>query len=188
MRIVKVSGDKVSLAPVEHADAELWCRWLNDLEVAIPLGDEAYSTITTEAMTADYEDIAKNGDTVYTIVDNETERAIGRCLLFNSDRVNRTAMIGIFIGEKDYWNKGYGGEALNLLLDYCFTLLNLHSVMLGAYSFNKRAIACYKKAGFKEIGRRREVRIIGESMYDIVMMDMLSAEFTKSRLKHLILD
>jgi RimJ/RimL family protein N-acetyltransferase len=185
MRTIKLAGKRVSLAPVERDDAELWRRWLNDIEVSLPLGDEVYNAVTTESMAADYEDIAKNGDPVFTIVLNETGAAIGRCLLFNVDRTNWTAMIGIFIGEKDCWSKGLGTEALELLLDYCFNLLNFHSVTLGAYSFNARAIACYQKVGFREIGRRREARIIGGSKYDIIMMDMLESEFANSRIKGL---
>jgi RimJ/RimL family protein N-acetyltransferase len=183
MRVLKLSGNTVSLAPVEHGDAELWYQWLNDIEVSLPLGDEAYNMVTAEGMAADFEDIAKNGDPVFTIILNDTGAAIGRCLLFNVDRTNRSSMIGIFIGDKSCWSKGYGAESLNLLLDYCFHLLNLNSVTLGAYSFNKRAIACYQRAGFKEIGHRREARIVGENKYDIIMMDMLAKEFTGSTLR-----
>lgn len=186
MRVIKLAGERISLAPAEREDIQLWHRWLNDMEVALPLGDEAYTAVTADALAEDYEGICKRGDPVFAIVHNETGRAIGRCLYFNIDRVNRSAMIGIFIGEKDCWDKGYGREALGLLLDYGFGMMNLHSVMLGAYSFNQRAITCYRKAGFKEIGRRRDARIIGEDKYDVVMMDMLSTEFASCRIKRLI--
>jgi RimJ/RimL family protein N-acetyltransferase len=186
MRIIKLAGERVSLAPVEREDAQLWSRWLNDIEVALPLGDEVYNMVTSDSTFENFEDITRNEHPVFTIVFNETEAAIGRCLLFNVDRVNRSAMIGIFIGEKSFWNQGLGSEALELLLDYCFNLLNLNSVTLGAYSFNPRAVACYRKVGFKDIGRRREARIIGETKHDIIMMDMLAGEFKNSRLKRLL--
>jgi RimJ/RimL family protein N-acetyltransferase len=183
MRVIKLRGEKVSLAPVERDDIALWYRWLNDLDVTLPLGNEAYSNITLDSQADSYDSMAKNGEATFTIVENAAGRAVGRCLLFNTDRVNRNAMAGIYIGEKDCWSKGYGGEALELLLDYGFNILNLNSVMLGAYSYNKRAVACYKRIGFKEIGLRREARIVGEKKYDIVMMDMLASEFQSSRLK-----
>ena len=70
-------------------------------------------------------------------------------------------MLGIVIGEKSCWNQGYGQEALVLLLDYAFNLLNLNSVMLGVFSFNQRGAASYRKVGFREIGQRRQARILG---------------------------
>jgi RimJ/RimL family protein N-acetyltransferase len=92
------------------------------------------------------------------------------------DNINRSCRLGIVIGEKTHWDRGFGAEALHLLLEYAFNILNMNNVNLGTYSFNKRAIACYKKVGFKEIGRRRESRIIGEKKYDTIMMDILARE------------
>ena len=92
-------------------------------------------------------------------------------------------MLGIAIGEKEYWGQGYGTEATRLLVDYGFNLLNLNSIMLGAFVFNERAIACYKKVGFKEIGWRRQARIIGGQKYDVLLMDILAEEFQGSYFK-----
>jgi RimJ/RimL family protein N-acetyltransferase len=98
-------------------------------------------------------------------------------MLFAVDSVNRHAMLGIFIGEEAYRGRGYGPEAIRLLLDYGFNLLNLNSVMLGVMSFNQRAVRCYEKVGFREIGRRREARIIGGQRFDGILMDILADEF-----------
>jgi RimJ/RimL family protein N-acetyltransferase len=88
--------------------------------------------------------------------------------------------VGIFIGEKSYWNRGYGEEALRLLMDYAFNLLNLNNLMLNVYAFNSRAINCYKKIGFKEVGRRRQARRIQGKSYDIIYMDILAEEFNSA--------
>lgn len=95
------------------------------------------------------------------------------------DQVNRTAEVGIFIGNKEYWNKGYGEEALRLLLDYAFRFLNLRSIMLTVYAFNKCAYNCYKKVGFKEIGVRRKALLRNMKEHDIIYMDILDEEFIK---------
>lgn len=169
----KLSATQVSLTPVAVAHAELLATWLNDLEVAIPLGDEAWQCITPAAVR---ESIAGAQHT-FTIIANDTGAAIGRCLLFNVNHVDRHAMVGIFIGDKQHWNRGLGGQALELLLEYAFNLLNLHSVMLGTFAFNNRALGCYRRVGFKEIGRRRDARLIAGTYHDVILMDLLVTEF-----------
>jgi RimJ/RimL family protein N-acetyltransferase len=182
----KLVGEKCYLSPCSVEDAEKWTEWFNDLEVTIPLGDEAYTPFSLEKCQENIKHIIQHQEHVFTIVNAGTDAPIGRCLLFNVDRVNRHAMLGIFIGEKTFWSKGYGQEAVTLLLDYAFTLLNLNSVMLGAMEFNERAIQCYKKVGFKEIGRRRQARIIGDQKYDGILMDILAEEFTSPYVQHLV--
>ena len=173
----KLAGIKCYLSPCDINDADQWVRWLNDLEIAIPLGDEAYEMITLMNQEKAIKEIAVDGNKVFSIVDIKTNEAIGRCLLFFINPVDRRAMMGIFIGEKQFWNQGYGTEATQLLLDYAFNLLNLNRVELGVLAFNQRGINAYKKAGFKEIGIRRQFRVIGGQAFDMLLMDILADEF-----------
>ena len=184
----KIVGQKCYLSPCSAEDAEKWTEWLNDLDVTLPLGDEAYTPFSLEKCREDVNHAIQNQDHIFTIVDTETDAPIGRCLLFSIDWVNRHAMLGIFIGEKTFWSKGYGQEAVTLLLDYAFTLLNLNSVMLGVMAFNERAIQCYKNSGFKEIGRRRQARIIGGQKYDGILMDILAEDFTSPYVQQCVLN
>ncbi|MBY8999611.1 MAG: GNAT family N-acetyltransferase [Candidatus Heimdallarchaeota archaeon] len=180
MLVKKLIGNHCYLSPISLNHAELWAEWMNDLEVTIPLGDEAYTIITVENQRDLISEMIKNNVHVFSICDIETDTVIGRSMLLGVDLVNRTARFGIAIGNKEFWNKGYGQEATKLTLDYGFNLLNLHSIMLGTFSFNERAIKCYKNAGFKEIGRRRQARIIGDKKFDVVFMDILAEEFESS--------
>lgn len=173
----KMVGEKCYLSPVQHEDAAAWAAWMNDLEVSLPLGDEAYTVYALEKMQAEITDVINSQAHIFSIVDCKNNALIGRCLLFSIDPVNRSAMFGIVIGEKSYWNHGYGQEATRLMLDYAFNLLNLHSVMLGVFSFNQRAIKAYERVGFKVIGQRREARLIAGKAYDAILMDILEAEF-----------
>lgn len=182
----KLTGTKCYLSPCSLQDAELWTTWLNDPEVTIPLGDEAYELITQTNQENTIKEITADGNKVFTIVDRETDQPIGRCLLFFINHVDRRAMMGIFIGEKAYWNQGYGTEATQLLLDYAFNLLNLNRIELGVFSFNQRGINAYKKAGFKEIGIRRQFRMIAGKAHDMVLMDMLAEEFLSPFVKPLL--
>ena len=182
----KLIGTKCYLSPCSQEDAQLWTKWDNDLEIAIPLGDEAYTVFSLEKMQNIVNDVSKQQSQVFSIVDLETDSSIGRCMLFNLDRVNRQAALGIVIGEKEYWGKGFGQDAAKLLLDYGFNLLNLNNIMLGTYSFNERAQACFRKLGFKEIGKRRQARIINMKKYDLILMDMLAEEFELSCVSQII--
>lgn len=177
----KVVGDRCYLSPIQVEDADKWAEWLNDLDVSLPLGDEAYTSLPLDRLREYASQVIRHDEHVFTIVDLETDRPLGRCLLFNVDLVNRNAMMGLLIGEKAYWGQGYGQDATRLLLDYAFTLLNLHSVMLGVFSFNERAVHTYRAVGFREIGRRRQARIIGSQMYDLILMDILADEFAAGR-------
>jgi RimJ/RimL family protein N-acetyltransferase len=172
-----VTGEKCYLSPLQAADAVEWAAWFNDLDVTLPLGDEAYSTTGFEVHQEDVLQIMRERSPVFSIVRLDTDELIGRCLLFGVNQVDRSAMLGILIGDKSCWNQGYGSEALILLLDYAFNLLNLNSVMLGVFAFNQRAAASYRKVGFQEIGRRRQARIVGGQAHDVILMDLLADEF-----------
>ena len=173
----KLVGEKCYLSPCSPEDAAYWAKWENDLAVAIPPGDEAYTPMTLEKAQEIAESFVRDQAHVFGIVDLATDTLIGRCALFDINYVDCNAMLGMVIGEKEYWGQGYGQEAVRLLVDYGFNLLNLNSIMLGAFEFNARALRCYERAGFKVIGRRRQARIIGGRKYDAVLMDILAEEF-----------
>jgi RimJ/RimL family protein N-acetyltransferase len=141
----KLVGQKCYLSPMNTGDAEIFTGWLNDLEITINL--QLYnSVINVEAEKSFLETLSKDHN--YSIIDKEKNELIGNCGLIDIDHVNQTAEAGIFIGNKNYWNKGYGTEALKLLLDYSFKALNLNNILIRVYSFNERAKRCYEKAGF----------------------------------------
>ena len=157
-------------------DAEKYSEWLNDLEVISNLTIYS-SVINTETEKEFLAKLSKEQN--YSIVDNATDKLIGSCGFADLDHLNQTAEAGIVIGDKNYWNKGYGTEAMVLLLDYGFKVLNLRNVMLRVYSFNERAIRSYEKAGFKKIGNRREALRRGDKSFDIILMDILYEDFCK---------
>ncbi len=184
--IKKLVGARCALSPASMDSIEHYNKWDNDLEVAIPPGGEASTITTAERLQEDLQSVIKSKSHLYDIVTLDSDVTIGRCLFFNFNKVDRTAEIGIVIGEKKYWDQGFGQEALQLLLEYGFNLLNLHRVMLGTYSYNKRAYRCYTKLGFRDIGRRREAKIIAGTKHDVIFMDLLSSEFKTIYLKAIL--
>jgi RimJ/RimL family protein N-acetyltransferase len=117
----------------------------------------------------------------YSIVDSAKDELIGSCGLLAVDHLNGTAESGIFIGNREYWNKGYGAEAFSLLIDFGFRTLNLHNIMLRVYGFNQRARAMYEKVGFKQIGVRRQCLRRNLEVHDIIYMDILPEDFYRNR-------
>ena len=174
--IVNILGERVALGPLMREHIPLFARWGNDFAVARTFGGTPRAR-TIEAVTARY-DAGNGNDYEFVVYERATWRPVGRTYLFDVDWRGRTAGFGIVIGEADARGKGYGAETTRLMLDYAFTALGLHSVMLTTDSYNLAGQAAYRKAGFKEFGRRRECSFLNGQLYDIVYMDCLANEFT----------
>ena len=183
----KLIGKKLYLSPMSMDDVEKYTEWLNNLDISIFLLTST-QIISAEGEKKFIEESIKNNSVVFDIVDMETDKLIGNCGLMDIDHINRKAGFGIFIGDKTYQNKGYGTEAIRLILDYAFNLLNLHNIWLFVYSFNKKAIKCYEKVGFKLAGRRRESKLVNGKYYDEIYMDILDSEFESPYIKQKMIE
>ncbi|MDD4310307.1 MAG: GNAT family protein [Candidatus Cloacimonetes bacterium] len=177
----KLIGEKCYLSPVSMDDVEKYTEWLNDMELG------QFLTHSSWVLDMDKEREAlrqlMNNSSIFAIVEKDTNKVIGNCGLHEASNVHRHAELGIFIGEKTFWNQGIGLEATNLLLDFAFNVLNLHNVTLEVYSYNKRAIKCYEKIGFKKVGQRREYMFMAGKYHDMLIYDMLATEFTSPFIK-----
>ncbi|MBN2461515.1 MAG: GNAT family N-acetyltransferase [Candidatus Cloacimonetes bacterium] len=178
----KLIGDKCYLSPINMDDAPKYTEWLNDMEI-IQYLDIANQQLNLEKERIILEEMIKKGNQIFAIVLLETDELIGNCSLFDIDQRNRSAELGIFIGEKKYWNRGYGTEAIRLLLDYGFNILNMNNILLEVYSYNEKGLHTYEKAGFKIIGRRREAKYMAGKYWDIIFMDITAAEFASIYIK-----
>lgn len=171
----KLEGDNIYLSPRNVEDVEVFTEWLNDFETTDYIGRS--SQILTLDAEKEYIENQVHNESSFVIVKKENDQVIGAIDLEDIDHVNRIATLGIFIGDKENRNKGYGTEAIEMLLEYGFHYLNLNNIMLWVMSFNDRAVACYKKCGFQEIGKRRKSRFINGVYYDQIEMDILAEEF-----------
>jgi RimJ/RimL family protein N-acetyltransferase len=107
----------------------------------------------------------------------ESWRLIGTFAFDSIDWHNRSAEFGIMIGEKSYWNQGYGTEAVRLLTHHGFKTLNLNRIFLHVFENNTRAIRAYEKAGFIHEGRERQAEFTDGRYIDVLRMSMLKDEF-----------
>lgn len=177
--VLSIIGEKVALGPIRRDLVPLYYRWINDFAVLRTLHIPRPSTL--EEIEAAFEtQVAEERQrrvVYFTVYDRATFHPIGRTDLGDINYRDRRADFGIEIGEADYRGRGYGTEATCLTLDYAFTALGLHSVALETWEYNRAAQRAYAKAGFREIGRRRQAKFMGGKLWGIVYMDCLSTEF-----------
>lgn len=169
----KITGERIYLSPMNIDDAQTYVKWFNDFTVTDGLGC-SFKNFSLEDEKKWLNDNA--GQSQFAIIRLEDDKLIGNCGFHAIDQIKQCAEVGLFIGEEENRSMGYGAEVLHLLLDYGFDYLNFHNIMLRVYSFNERAINCYKKVGFKEIGRRRESYYVRGKFHDEVFMDILKEE------------
>lgn len=175
----KFEGETVYLSPVNIEDHEIYCAWINSMEVSVRLGNgaEAYSLETEKHA---LETLSKNINSYnFAIILKKNDQLIGNVSLFKINKTHQEATLGIFIGEKENRGKGYGREAIELILDYGFSFLNLHNIMLNVFDFNEDAVRLYEKIGFRVFGRRSEVHYLDGKRHDQLFMEILKKDFTK---------
>ena len=171
----KLVGERVYLSPINPDDAEKCTEWLNNPEILqfITLESQVISLTSERAM---LEKMATSGHN-FAVVRQDGDDLLGIVSLNFVDMIFRRAELGIFLGEPSELAKGHGTEAIRLLLDYAFNTLGLHSVELYAFAFNERALACYRKVGFRECGRLSEAAFKRGKYHDMVIMQILDREF-----------
>lgn len=146
--IPRLAGGLVELRPHRRQDLPTYHRWMCDEEVnALTLVDPAPRPMakTRHLIQRWKDDSQTHSFAIHTLASKEI---IGWCTLIEFSTIPRTADFSIRIAEKRYWGQGYGTEAAGLLLEYGFQELKYGKVVLNVFSFNKRAIACYRKLGF----------------------------------------
>jgi len=179
----KLVGENIYLSPASVEDIEKYTEWLNDFGTTDYTGRSGY-LYSIEFEKSYLEKISNDKERIFAIIDLKDDKIIGGCGIHDINNINRTATLGIFIGETEERNKGKGTEAIMLLLDYGFNYLNLNSIKLDLMEFNHRALRCYQKCGFKEYGRRRKANFINGKYYDTISMDILAEEFSKTYIKN----
>jgi len=192
-----IYGKRLRLRAAEREDLPRFVAWLNDPEVRQfllinqPLSmaeEERWFDSMLNRPSAEHVRVIEiaqaggSGDHAADVSDIQrgdgiSWKPIGNVALENIDWVNRSAEIGIFIGEKSCWNQGYGREAMSVMLRHAFETINLNRVYLYVYAYNPRAIRSYERAGFKLEGRLREGRYHEGRYHDVLLMAVLRSEW-----------
>ena len=181
--MVNIVGESVALGPLCKDLIPTYLRWFNNLKMLGARG-EPVQPLTLEQKEKWYESVVSGSaaNVIFMVFEQGIGRPIGQTGLYGIDYRNRTAEFAITIAEPDARGRGCGTEATRLMLDYAFTALGLHNVMLRVFAFNHAGIRTYTKAGFKEFGRRRECCSMGGSTWDVIYMECLASEWGPSPL------
>jgi RimJ/RimL family protein N-acetyltransferase len=171
-----IEGRLVRLRAREPADAERAYRWINDWEVArflvvrYPMSMATEQAWTENTPTPSFQMLPLAIDTIDGV-------HIGNIDLRDIQPENRTAEIGIMIGEKDYWSRGYGSDAVRTLAGFAFRQMNLQRVYLRTYEYNERGQRAFQKAGMTVEGRLRRHVYMDGRYWDVILMGLLREEY-----------
>jgi RimJ/RimL family protein N-acetyltransferase len=174
-----IYGKRIRFRAIEREDLPVFVRWINDPEVREGL--TMYLPISMEQEKKWFESILEMHPDEHPLAievrDGEGWKHIGNIGLIEINRRTRSAEVGIMIGEKSEWNKGYGTEAMELMLQHGFNTINLNRVSLRVHETNPRAIRAYEKAGFVHEGCYRQGEYINGQFVDLFFMSALRSEW-----------
>ncbi|MFQ5407757.1 MAG: GNAT family N-acetyltransferase [Anaerolineales bacterium] len=178
-----IYGTNIRLRAIERDDLPRFVAWFNDPEVREGLELGLPMSIADEEQW--YERMLQNDRAAHPLAidvrDGERWQHVGSCGFMNIKKVAHNAELGIVIGDKAYWDKGYGTEVMHTLLRHGFGTLNLHRIYLRVFDNNPRAIKVYLRAGFTEEGRLREDRYHDGRYNDTIVMGILHAEWAATQ-------
>lgn len=172
-------GEKTYLRALEREDLEgNYFQWLNDYEVTKGLSSGTFPN-SKAAMEDYFNRMQTSGNNIlFAIIEKETDRHIGNLGIVDVDWVKRiVGSIGILIGEKDCWGKGYGTEVLKLAVEYCFKRLNMHKIVQAAAISSVASIKFLEKLGFVLEGTLRKEAFIDGEYQDGVRYGLLREEY-----------
>lgn len=173
-------GERVTLRAIEREDLPRLWSFNNDLAVELAGGGDPPMPQSLARLQADYDrEAGKGGRDDATFAIEVEGQMIGQCALFGFNSTDRTAELGITIGDREYWGRGYGREVVTLLLDYAFRLRNWRKVWLRVWGNNERAIRAYRACGFVEEGRLRAQVWSAGDYVDLVLMGVLRDEWPR---------
>lgn len=168
-------SDQVRLRALRKEDAKLLYEWIVDRELVI-LNSPYHPVSETDHEAWVERMMKKSSDLVIFVIEEVmSSTPIGTCQLLNINWRHRSAELQIRIGDSSHQGKGYGSEAVQLLIEFGFKDLNLHRIYLHVFAANKRAIRVYEKCGFRKEGILKEAAFIDGEWVDVIVMGLLNS-------------
>lgn len=174
-------GKLVRLRAYRKEDVPFAQEWINDPEMKTNLAPGVPYPVTLEDEEKWVASLSSNKDDYSFAIETLDGQYLGGCGVNWVDWKNSRAMVGIFIGNKDYLGKGYGTDAMRVLVRFIFNEMNIHKVKLMVYAFNERAIKSYKKCGFVVEGVKRDEIFKNGKYHDELEMGLLRDDWLAAR-------
>jgi len=173
-----LEGSLVTLRVMDpERDSEFYNAWMKDSLFARMLDSDPI-IFWPKKMMKDWLEKHMDGSIVMMMyLKGEDTKPIGFIALDGINWVAGDAWVAIGIGDREDWGKGYGTDAMRLMLRYAFCQLNLHRVSLSVFEYNPRAIRSYEKAGFVREGAAPQFVERDGKRYDLVYMGVLRSEW-----------
>jgi RimJ/RimL family protein N-acetyltransferase len=171
-----LKGNKVLLRPMIQNDVTRQHEFNQDIEL-YGLDSSAPNVSPLASAQAFYESRTAHNPDVAPFAIEADGQYIGYCGLRHLQDRHGNLELGMLIGDRAYWGRGYGRDAIRLLLDFGFRFLGARRIELTTHAKNERAIRCYLACGFVEEGRPRKVVWIEGEYTDLVNMSILSDEW-----------
>lgn len=177
-----LEGKRICLREVRPSDVnERYYRWMNDPEITRFL-ESRFAPNAIENLRDYVAGKLEDRDNIFlAIVLKEEDRHIGNIKLGPIQWIHRLADIGLLIGEKDCWGKGYATEAIQLVSHYAFNVLNLHKVAAGCYGPNEGSARAFRKAGFVVEGVRKEQFYANGSYVDDILLGLIRPDWNQGK-------
>jgi len=177
LRETTLQGRKVNLRPGNDNDYTFLYKWYNDKELN-RLAGWSNSKATMEKLR--YNMSKSFGyDPMNLMIEAKDGTPIGTIQLYDFNEQDKSCKLGIRIGDRDYWSRGYGEDAVKTLLEYAFMKIDIYRVTLKVYEYNERAVRCYLKCGFQNEGRTRQSANIDGKYYDEIIMGALKSDYVR---------
>ncbi len=170
----------IRLKRFKHDDIPELISWVPDENFLLQFAGPKYDFINLKRQ-LEFEVRQAESDNpdiyMYKVISNETKKSIGHAQILDIDMKNLSAQMGrILIGDEDCRGQGFGQAIAEEIIKKAFGELELHRLSLGVFDFNKNALACYNKVGFKVEGTLRECRKMGDEYWSLIMMSILKSD------------
>ncbi len=170
-----LAGTLVRLAPLRRADLGTLFTWINDREAVA--SNATYRPIHEWDHEAWFDSVTRSrGIAIFAIRTLGDDQLIGTCQLHDIDPIRRSAELQIRIGMAEYRGRGYGREALHLLIKHGFEDLNLQRIQLHVLRSNQHAAHVYERLGFQKEGVLRNAAFIEGEFVDVEIMSLLRTD------------